>query len=203
MSNFSCPNCGTEFAPEFATTRMMNCPSCGTSVFIDGEALRLAGEQGVMHDIPMLFGLGDRVTLEGQAWRPIGHARFSYGRGSWDEFWAIDAKGRGAWVSIDEGEVVVQDLLAEAQFPSDDAPPPVGGTVSYAGRSYRVTEVETATCEALRGELPEAMTVGERYDFANCTGPDGELLSGEFWPGGRAWYLGRWVDPFDVRKVGT
>ena len=28
----------------------------------------------------------------------------------------------------------------------------------------------------------------------------GRLLSGEFWPGGCAWFVGDWVDPFDLRK---
>ncbi len=201
MDDFRCPNCGTPFGPQSGGIRMMNCSSCGTSVFIEDDRLRLAGSQGVMHDVPLLIALGDRVRVDGAEWRVLGHARFSYGRGTWDEFWAVKDAGGGVWISVDEGDVVIQSLLDPGRSPKTEGVPPIGTVVQYGNQSYSVTEVETATCEAVRGSLPEELAVGESYRFANCSGADGRLLSGEFWDGGEAWYLGRWVDPFDVQRL--
>lgn len=84
MTEYHCPNCGASFGPQLDSTRMLNCEPCGTSVFIEDDRLRQAGAQGVMHDGPMLMALHDSVELGWGVVRVLGHARFSYGRGSWD-----------------------------------------------------------------------------------------------------------------------
>lgn len=201
MQDFHCPNCGASFGPQLASTRMMNCEFCGTSVVIDGDRLRRAGSQGVMHEVPLLFGLRDAVTLERTTWRILGHARFSYGRGTWDEFWAVDDQENGVWFSVDEGDVAIQWPLSDDPTLRFNGEPRVGRSLTYKGRAFTATEVETAICEAVRGSFPEVLQVGESYRFVNLTGEDGELLSGEFWPEGQSWSLGAWVDPFDVKKV--
>jgi predicted RNA-binding Zn-ribbon protein involved in translation (DUF1610 family) len=203
MPDFHCPNCGSSLGPGLNGIRMMNCESCGTSVIVDDDRLELAGSQGVMHEVPLLFGLKEVVTIGRQTWRILGQARFSYGRGTWDEFWSEDDGGRGAWISVDEGDVVVQRPVDDPALTSLSIEPRLGAKVAYQGRNYTATEVETAVCEAVRGSLPEVMKVGESHRFVNFTGDSGDLLSGEFWPEGQAWSLGFWVDPFDVRKVSS
>ncbi len=198
MSQTQCPNCGAAVHSRFKTAKMMNCESCGTSLYLLDEQFVLAGEQGVMHEGALIFALGDHLRLNKQDYHLIGHARFSYGRGWWDEFWAEDGAGEGAWVSVDEGDIVVQRAVAEADWPKLNSPPSLGGAVRFLKQTYRVTEREQAECVALRGAFPELMEVGERYQFVNCQSEGSELLSGEFWSGGRNWFLGAWVDPFDV-----
>lgn len=202
MTEYHCPNCGSSFGPQLNHIKMMNCESCGTSVVVDNGELHRAGTQGEMHDAPLLFGLKDEVRIDRATWRIRGHARFSYGRGTWDEFWAETDAGEGAWISVDEGDVAIQRPLDPAAAPRLGGAPSLGAEVVVEGRRYTVIEVETATCLAVRGVFPEVLAVGETYRFANFTGTGGELLSGEFWPEGQAWSLGDWVDPFDV-KVST
>ncbi len=203
MSDRNCPKCGGGLAPQFARLKMMTCPACGTSLFVQDDQFVLAGDQGVMHDAPMLFALGDTVMLEGMTFRPLGHVRYSYGRGWWDEFWALDERGAGAWISVDEGEVVVQRALDPGAWPALAAPAGLGTVITSRGTEFRVTEVETAVCDALRGELPDILTVGESHRFVNASDGREGLLSGEFWEGGQAWFAGRWFDPFDLRRVGA
>jgi ribosomal protein S27AE len=200
MEQRNCPKCGHGLGPQLASTRMTNCPACGTSVFLLDDRFVLAGDQGVMHDAPMLMTLGDRVTLLGTPWHLIGQARFSYGRGFWDEFWAEGPGTQMAWISVDEGDIVVQTELPAHDRPTQTTPT-LGGTVPYDGTLFTVTELETATVQACRGTLPEVMTPGDTYHFANCTAPDGRLLSGEFWQGQSAWYLGQWADAFDIGRA--
>lgn len=158
----------------------------------------MAGEAGVMHDAPLLFGLGDRVCCAAGVFDVLGHARFSYGRGWWDEFWALDEGGHPVWLSIDEGDIAVQRVIPEGRAPAITKAPILGRTFSYDGMNFRVTEFDEATCLAIRGEFDEALIVGETYTFVNALSVEGVLLSGEFWRGGHSWFTGEWIDPFEV-----
>lgn len=195
----TCPNCGHGFEGLRKSTRMFDCPSCGTTLFREAQALNPIGNHGEMHDAPMLFGLGDTVDTGKGRYTVIGHTRFDYGRGWWDEMWAFGADGRGAWISIDEGDVVLQWPIAEGRAPQWQTAPELGSTFSLNGEGFTVTEIDEAVCVAIRGEFPERLVVGERHLFVNASGEDGTFLSGEFWEGGRAWFTGAWLDPWEIR----
>jgi len=179
---------------------MFDCPSCDTTLFREGDALAPIGNHGEMHETPMLVGLGDTVVFDGGRYGVLGHIRYDYGRGFWDEMWAEDAQGEGIWLSIDEGDVVVQRALADSAVRvglADEVR--LGTQVRVEGEIYTVTEMDEATATAFRGELPERIDLGERHRFVNASGEDGTLLSGEVWDGGETWFLGEWLDPFEIR----
>lgn len=196
----NCPNCGAALDWRIGVTRMRDCDSCGATVFLEGETLSHAGQRGVMAEAPSLFAIGSTTRIGGQALRPIGHARFDYGLGWWDEFWCEAADGGFAWISVDEGDIAREHPVeppegaAEAQA--------LGDTVRSALHVYTATEAEDARCIAVRGELPEALFVGETHRYLNFSGPDGALLSCERWEeaGQRheSWHEGEWLDPWDA-----
>lgn len=198
-SHVTCPNCGYGFENLRKSTRMFDCPSCDTTLFRDAEALQPMGNNGEMHEYAMLFGLGDTVTAEGTKYTIQGHARYDYGRGTWDEMYGEDDQGKGAWISIDEGDVVVQYPYEGNSGPRRTDPPAVGEKFSYSSRDYTVTEGDTAKCVAVRGQFPELVQVGDEHYFVNASGPSGQLLSGEFWEGGHQWYDGSWLDAFTLK----
>jgi len=195
----SCPNCGYGFDALRRSTRMFDCPSCGTTLFREGDALAPLGNHGEMHDTPMLFGIGDTIHAEERAYSVLGHVRYDYGRGFWDEMWAEDPQGCGAWISIDEGDVVIQRALPdEAVRAGLMGELRLGAQVRVENRIYTVTEMDAATAVAFRGELPERIELGDTHRFVNASGAAGALLSGEVWDGGESWFLGSWLDPFDL-----
>lgn len=198
-SHVSCPNCGYGFDNLRPSTRMFDCPSCDTTLFRDGVALQPLGNHGEMHDYPMLFALGDTITAEGIRFEVVGHARYDYGRGTWDEMWVENDRGQGAWVSIDEGDVAIQFPYAGNAGPRRSDPPSVGERFSYSGTDFTVTEADTARVLAVRGQFPEAIRVGDEHYFINASGPSGQMLSGEFWEGGHQWHDGTWLDPFTLK----
>ncbi len=198
-THVTCPNCGYGFDNLRKSTRMFDCPSCDTTLFREGAALNPIGNNGEMHDYPMLLAVNDSVEIGGQKCLVVGHARYDYGRGTWDEFWVENSQGAGAWVSIDEGDVAVQYPFSGNAGPRRSDPPAVGETVSYNGRDYTVTEGDTAKCIAVRGQFPELIQVGDEHYFINASGPSGQLLSGEFWEGGHSWSDGEWLDPFTLK----
>lgn len=198
MKAFNCPNCGDSIIPALAQVKMMTCPSCGTTLLLEDDAVRLAGREGVMHDVPMLIGLGDQVTLGRTVVEIHGHARFSYGRGFWEEFWGLNASGASRWVSVDEGDVVMQRPLDRSDWPQHDGHFRTDRHLSARGMKFDVIEVDSAECVAVSGSFDEALLVGETYRFVNAQSPRGQLLSGEIWDGGESWFLGEWYDPFEI-----
>ena len=199
MMPLDCPNCGDTVPRAIHHTVMVTCPSCATTLYLDGNRLAKAGRSGDMHDSPMLFGLGDSVRLGRTMATLHGHARFSYGRGWWDEFWITNGSGRGGWLSVDEGDIVLQFPLDRSRIPTRIGRARIGQMIRMDGQAWTVTELNDAECVALRGSFGEALTVGETYRFLNADGEDGSLLSAELWDGGEAWFLGDWFDPFAIR----
>jgi len=198
MAQVNCPSCGAEVGGGLGTVRMIACPYCGTTSYLKGAAVRATGAVGEMHAAPELLTLGQGVRIGDQRWLPLGHARFSYGRGAWDEYWCETSEGEGAWISVDDGDVVVQAPIATGPAPRLVGTPMLGRLISFAGEEFRVSELDAARCIALRGVFGEELVLGESYSFVNASGPDGQLLSGERGPEGWDWYLGAWVDPFEV-----
>ena len=199
MSDLNCPTCGAALGPRIGTVKMISCAHCGTTSYLEDDQFRAAGQSGVMHDGPQLLALDRPALVAGLRYTPRGQARFSYGRGEWDEFWALDDAGAGVWIAIDEGDVVVQAALPAGNAPRPKGPLALGQGLQARGESFAVSEIETATCIALRGVFPEVLRLGETYRFVNATAPSGRLLSGEEGPDGWDWFVGDWVDPFEVR----
>lgn len=199
-NSMSCPNCGYGFDALRRSTRMFDCPSCETTLFREADAFAPIGHHGEMHETPMLVGIGDTLHVQGGRYTVLGHIRYDYGRGFWDEMWAENAQGQGAWISVDEGDVVIQRDLDAGQVRAglmDQLAP--GAQVRIDGEIYTVTEMDEATATAFRGQLPERIELGETHRFVNASGDNGTLLSGEVWDGGESWFLGSWLDPFDLK----
>lgn len=178
---------------------MATCDACGTTLYLRDNGFLNAGTAGEMHEGPMLFVLGDHVILNGDRFETLGHARFDYGPGWWDEFYARDGNGLGAWISVDEGEVILQRDIDANMSGAPKTAPRLGQVFRVNGHDYRVTERDDAECIAVRGEFPDTLTVGEKYKFINATNEYADILSGEFSADEIKWYIGQWIDPYDVK----
>ncbi len=196
-SNANCPNCGSALDRRIQSSKVVGCASCGSTVFMGDLSFVAPGEQGEMHDAPTLLQLEKPLKLDGRVITPVGVIRYSYGRGWWDEFWCETEEG-GVWVSVDEGDIVIETPTDGVKPPSASQRLKVGDMVLYQAQNYRAVEAETATCIAFRGELPEAPEIGEAHEFINFQGPDSQALSLETWGPNRSWFVGRWIDPWSV-----
>lgn len=210
----NCPNCGAALDWRLQATRMRDCESCGTTVVLDGGSLRAAGARGEMFDAPSMFSLGQNVRIDGWDLLPVGHARFSYGPGWWDEYWCGFGDGGFAWVSVDEGDIAIEHEIDTRDLSSFEpgGPPPfpskgpsLGDVVLHRHERFRAVEAEEAECVAVRGELPEILAVGERHRYVDFLGNEGGVLTAETWyegPGWRTdWFGGRWLDPWATGKA--
>lgn len=198
---FHCGNCGAELPLRFRHTRMVACTHCGSTSVLKDHAFELAGSGGVMQDAPSLVELDAEMLVGTRRLIPVGHARFDYGRGWWDEYWCIGSGSLGGcWLSVDEGDYAVEWPVPESRWPEARSLS-LGRSIEMDARHYIVTEAESATCVAVRGAFPEVLDVGETHLYYDLSSHDGGLATYELWDGGRAWTAGRWVDPWDVRAA--
>ena len=193
---FNCPNCGAELKRTFRHARLVTCTFCDSSVVLDDEALRVAGSRGVMAEMPSLLALHQPFSCRGMRLLPIGQVRFAHEHGYWDEWWAIEGEA-GCWISVDEGDVAIEEPLPVPGLPDFDMLRP-GGQVDLLGARFVVTERSEALCEAVRGELPEVLRQGERFRYVHLSGPRGRLLTIEESEGRLSCTEGHWLDPFEI-----
>ena len=201
-SEFHCENCGAALPRRFAHSRMIACLNCGSTSVLKDEAFRLAGSGGVMQDAPSLVTLGVEIRAGAHHVTPVGHARFDYGRGWWDEYWCLQGRGdsTGCWLSVDEGDYALEWPVAEDRWPRARNLS-LGQGVTLGDRKFTVTEAENAKCIAVRGEFPEELAVGETHLYYDLSAPGAALATYEVWDGGRGWTSGFWIDPWDVGAV--
>lgn len=199
MTQLNCATCGAALPDRFKTARMISCDYCGTTNAVMTDGLRALGSAGDMDDTPSLFQLDQLVDVAGRLLLPVGHARFDYGRGWWDEYWCLEGDA-GLWLSVDEGDIVVETPLPVTLWPVDE-PKRLGQMIAIPreGPVYTVTEIEAASCTAVRGAFPEVLDLGEPHRYVDLTGPNGWAATYEEWDSGAAWFTGQWVDPWKVR----
>lgn len=194
---FTCPNCGAELEARLRSAKLVACSYCDSNVFLEDDAVKLAGKQGVMADYPSLIQMHGHYRYRGWQFTAIGRARFDYGQGFWDEWWVMGNDGEGRWLSVDEGDFVLEEPLDIDQTPSPFELTP-GSKVELAGEALYVTEQGRATSIGVQGELPEAIQVGDRYAYFHLSGRDGRLYTLEVDRGRTACHRGRWMSPFEI-----
>jgi DNA-directed RNA polymerase subunit RPC12/RpoP len=195
---FACPNCGAELSTRLRSTRLVACDYCDSSIFLEDDVVRLAGKQGVMADYPSLLKLHQSFDYRGWGFMPIGVARFDYGQGFWDEWWVMGEDSEGRWLSVDEGDFALEEPVDIEKAPSAFELVP-GRAIVLDGQELHVTERGRATCVAIKGELPEALTVGDSYTYVHLSGQGGLLYTLEIDRGRSACHRGRWIDAFGIR----
>ncbi|MEO1491091.1 MAG: DUF4178 domain-containing protein [Pseudomonadota bacterium] len=197
MAQFNCPNCGAPLETRLTATKMVDCDHCETTVLLADDGLTSMGTRGTMTDYPSLIRLHQPFRVGADSFHPVGHARFSYGRGWWDEWWCETGRGY-FWVSVDEGDYAVE-VPVEIAAPLDVGSFAVGQRVRFNGEDLKITETGSSVCEAIRGELPEPLRVGDTYTYWHLSGQNGRLITIEEEDGEAVATEGHWLDPFKIK----
>lgn len=180
---------------------MVACPFCKTTLFLEDNAVKSAGEKSVLTEIPSIIKLGKRYKYRNWDFEAVGRIQFDYGDGLWDEWWVQLSTGEGKWISIDEGDIAIEaPVRTHRKLPDFDSLV-VGETVDLSDKmkSLLVTEKDSCTCVGMEGSIPEEIHIGERHDYAHLTGKNSVLMTLEYSDGETQLYNGVWVDPFDIK----
>ncbi|MCK5902074.1 MAG: DUF4178 domain-containing protein [Cocleimonas sp.] len=190
----NCPQCGSDLPLTFRYSKLMLCDHCGSSLFLEDDAVRFAGKQSILPEYPSLLQLKQTFSYLNNTYLPVGHIRYDYEKGFWDEWWVIDNSGEGVWVTVDEGDFAFE---REIEPPSPLQFQDLRLDTMFDG--WLVTERGHATCEGFEGELPKIVTIGASFDYVDLSKRGGKLFSLEFSDQGIKAAKGIWVDPFEIK----
>jgi hypothetical protein len=190
-----CPNCGADIA--FTTGAPMRvCDYCRGLIVRRDRDLENVGKvvDLVQSQSPLELGLdgvygGRRFTLVGRA--QIGHDK----GGMWEEWYAAFADGRWGWLAEAQGRFFMTfEVEGEPDAPAFDALAPGQIVPGLPGGPWTVGEVAYGTRQGARGELPYRLVPGERFAFADLSGPEGQAATLDYGAAGApVLYAGREV----------
>lgn len=202
MVEFFCSNCGASLHANLESSKLVDCEYCDTTQFIEDDGVRSLGARGVMLNAPALIEVGQQFYITGVSYLALGMVRYDYGAGTWDEFYCF-SKNKPYWVSIDEGDVAVEQHLDVTHlnkitelFTNKKFPPK---TFKFKDELFSLEEYNQAKCVAIRGELPEVVTVGDTHHFYDYGNSLGQIITYETQDNEQSVYYGYWCDPFDIR----
>ncbi len=203
----ACPNCGAPVDFASAASASAVCSFCRSTLLRDGESLRRIGQSAELFDDHSPLQLGAGGTLQGLAFTLVGRLQYGYRTGplapampssspegagatgkarppldgTWNEWHALFANGRSAWLSEDNGAYVVAfDAPLPADAPRDPEALAVlraGQRLTIDGRAWDVASVTTAQLIAAQGELPSVPRLQGEFGVVDLRNPAGEVAT--------------------------
>jgi len=190
----NCPQCGDALAIHFKYSKLVKCHSCGSSIFLEDDAVKLIGESSVLSPEPSLIQLHKPFRYKNLNYLPLGKIRYSYGRGFWEEWFLKDEKNKEYWLSIDEGDFVLQEKVTfSLPFKSSSS-----FTIGAKYGKYLVTEKGQGRCVGFKGELPNEVHFGETHQYIHFSEGHGKLLTLEITNELTETFRGNWIDPLEI-----
>jgi len=191
----NCPQCGDALEIHFKYSKLVKCHSCGSSIFLEDEIVKVIGESSILSPEPSLIELHTPFTYKNKSYLPLGKIRYSYGRGFWEEWFLKDENNKEFWLSIDEGDFVLEEKMqlslpfkASQKF-----------TVGKAYGKYLLTEKGQGRCVGFEGELPKEIHFGEVHQYIHLSEGQGKLLTIEFTNKLTETFKGAWIDPLEIK----
>lgn len=195
---FHCPQCGYTLSLYFKHTKLVQCESCKSTIFLEDEAAQVWGDSSVLAPEISILKLNTPFFYKQKTYLPLGKIRYSYGRGFWEEWWVKDTQNNEYWLSIDEGDLVLQQKV-DVTYPDTLFGRLRIGLITSDG--WVVSELGEAKCEGFEGSLPKKINIGSTYAYAHLSGKDAKLRTLELADGKLEAYEGEWISPFSIGKV--
>ena len=193
----NCPQCGDSLPIYFKWTKLVQCPSCKSTIFLEDESVKLIGKSSALSPEPSLLELRVPISIENKTYTPLGKIRYSYGRGFWEEWFLVGGKNREFWLSIDEGDFVLESR-AKIVLPFRNI------DKLSIGKQYGkfvVTEIGEGECVGFEGELPEPISIGDLHKYAHLSEGGADLMTVESSSGEIKVFRGHWIDPFEIKRL--
>jgi ribosomal protein L37AE/L43A len=162
MKSANCPSCGAPVSFRSAVSVYAVCEFCRSTLLRSGEDLQNLGRMADLLEDATLIQVGTEGKHRGKHFGVLGRIQLKHESGIWNEWYILFDDGRSAWLSEASGEYVVSAVVPVTDpLPAFETLAPEM-PVSIAGRTFTVTDLETARCISGQGELP--FKVGAGYD---------------------------------------
>ena len=152
----------------------------------------------MLSEEPSIIELNTPFRYDKKVFLPVGKIRYGYGRGFWEEWWLKDTQNREYWLSVDEGDLALEQKI-DATISLELFKKLYVGLSTQSG--WMVTELGSAKCEGFEGALPKDIKIGSVYKYAHLSGKGAKLKTLEADEKRVEVYEGKWISPFDIKKV--
>ncbi len=172
MKTANCPSCGAPVSFRSSTSVYAVCGFCRSTLLRDGEDLKNLGRMAELMDDPSLIQIGTEGSFRGLHFGVIGRIQLKHESGLWNEWHILFDDARNAWLSEAGGEYVVSSQVPISEtLPAFETLVPEM-PITVAGRSFTVTDLESARCISGQGELPFKVEAGYDVNTADLRGND-------------------------------
>jgi len=197
----SCPSCGGTLVFALGSSLLCVCEHCGSAVARKGANLADYGKVAALIPTPSVLALGMDGDYEGAPpFRLMGRLQLDWGQGTWDEWMMGFGDGTWAWLSESQGRFHYMGQAALPPAPRFDQIE-VGQTVDLGPPgTFVVAEVRSARFVTAQGELPFDVAPGSALNYADLSGPGGQMATLDYGTGdgAEALYVGREVSLADL-----
>lgn len=199
--DINCPACGSAISAHIKYAKLIVCPHCRISLFLEDDAVKQAGQMSVLTEQPSILTLNQRFCYNQTCFVPVGHIRYNYPKGFWDEWWVLNDDGSSAWVSIDEGDVAIENIVEK----TPEVPPfpeiQIGQKIIVGGDILTVTEKNNCRCTGIEGELPFIINPDETFNYVDLSAPPNLIYTIEYFTDGIECFKGKWIDSFEIKMA--
>lgn len=198
---FNCPSCGAGIERKLKYVKLIVCPHCQTSLFLEDDGVRKAGKMSVLTDQPSVLEIAHPFVYQGWTFIPRGRVRYDYSQGFWDEWWVMGNDGKDKWISVDEGDVAIENRFdAPADIPRF-ASFGIGQEIQLDNQQLIVTEKNSSVCVGAEGELPIKIEPQEKNDYIDFSGQNSTVYRIRYFSNRIECYKGKWIDIFELRRI--
>jgi len=194
-AQIKCPSCGAEHDVSNPGIVTIVCEYCGSAIYWDEEKVKDAGKQSILPEGFSRLYRGATGRLYHKRFFVLGRARYSFGKGFWDEWFLEFDNGTIGWLSEDNHEFTLEKRAASKKIPDFSKLSP-GYRITARKMQFVIEEVGRAECLGVEGDLPKFVVSGEKYAFADASTPDGQYtLTIEYDETPPTIFFGRWIKP--------
>lgn len=169
----ACPQCGAPHSLVNPGIRMLVCSHCNAVAYWgDDDAVHL-GEKSILPEDDTRLFLNAHGRVNGESFVVVGHLKYDYGRGGWDEWYLQLDDGSAAWLSEDQRQLRYQRIAEPTGALPHASQLQTQQPVEIEGTTYTVREIGQARCVGGEGQLPFAVMPGETYPYADIATLDG------------------------------
>lgn len=172
MKTATCPSCGAPVGFRSAASLYAVCEFCRSTLLRHGDDVENIGRMADLLEDASRIQLGSEGRYRGVHFAVIGRIQLKHDAGLWNEWHLLFDDGRSGWLSEASGEYVVSALVPVAEAIPAFASLEPEMAVTLAGRSFTVTDLETARCIAGAGELPFKVEAGYDVNTADLRSED-------------------------------
>jgi ribosomal protein S27AE len=159
----ACPGCGAPVLFRSAQSTHAVCGYCHSTVVRQGEVLQRLGKLAELFDDHSPLQIGATGKHKGMGFVVVGRLQYQASQGPWTEWALVQDDGQPASLSEDNGSYVYsrpRTVMRELPGPERFR---LGATTAIDGKSYAVSQNDTATLRSAEGELPRLPEPGHGF----------------------------------------